>query len=127
MKTENELRELLAHCIGSTVWYEHGLNRRCIYTEGVDILARHLGGGAHWLLDIAATELCGLARRHGFVHLTLGVADDLSGHLVADDGNGRVLWRRNLDYVDAPPASTWSVYLEPSDSDRVCVLLPTEH
>ncbi|MCK1641666.1 hypothetical protein IVA95_30015 [Bradyrhizobium sp. 157] len=39
----------LAHFTGTAEWYRHGLNRRMLYTDGVQYLAEK--GGAYWLLD----------------------------------------------------------------------------
>ncbi len=59
-------------------------------------------GGAFWLLDIIA-----IAQRYGeavktepFQVWTLKVHDNQKGTVTCDDGNGKELYRQELDYTD---------------------------
>lgn len=50
---------------GTQTYYRHALNRKVTYTDGVKYFADR--AGARWLIDILATELERLARKHGIL------------------------------------------------------------
>lgn len=51
--TPAQFREELGRFTGSQVFYRHPLNRRVVYTEGVQFLAE--AAGAYWLVDAIAS------------------------------------------------------------------------
>lgn len=53
--TEEEIRAELAQFIGDTTRYRHPLNRRVIYTPGVNYMAEACR--AYWLIDAIASYL----------------------------------------------------------------------
>lgn len=93
----------LSQFTGSHHLYRHALIRKVHYTDGVKYLA--MEGGAYWLIDeiaisqhfnkqIAAEE---------FQLWTLTVnADDNTAVLLCDDGNGKVVFRKEIPFTDFP-------------------------
>ena len=106
---------------GTEQWFRHPLSSNFLYTDGVKFFAEHCGGGAYWFLDILATELADLQEKEEFMSITLDVFDDDSAKITADDGNGNVLWTRNIDFTDAE-VGTWKFFL----TNNV-LLLPSEY
>jgi hypothetical protein len=95
---EHDLRQFT----GSEHWYRHALVRNVSYTDGAQYVAEH--GGAYWLLDIIA-----IAQRHdqavkteSFQVWTLKVHETHKGTVICDDGNGKQLYRQELEYTDFP-------------------------
>ena len=105
---------------GTEQWFRHPLSSNFLYTDGVKFFAEHCGGGAYWFLDILATELADLQEKEDFMSITLDVVDS-SAKITADDGNGNVLWTRNIDFTDAE-VGTWKFFL----TNNV-LLLPSEY
>ncbi len=105
---------------GTEQWFRHPLSSNFLYTDGVKFFAEHCGGGAYWFLDILATELADLQEKEDFMSITLDVVDS-SAKITADDGNGNVLWTRNIDFTDAEKG-TWKFFL----TNNV-LLLPSEY
>jgi len=101
--TKNTLSENdLVQFSGTEHWYRHPLVRGVTYTDGAQYVAEQ--GGAFWLLDIIA-----IAQRHDeavkaepFQVWTLKVHGDHKGTVTCDDGNGKELYRQDLDYTDFP-------------------------
>lgn len=114
----DQLRLALAQCTGTSTWYRHPLNRKITYTDGVKLFADEAGeDGAYWLLDIIITEVARL--KSEFINIVLTVANN-AAQLVADDGNGNVLWQRRIDYTDCQDGE-WKFYLT-----NDVILLPSE-
>jgi hypothetical protein len=113
-------QEDLHQFTGTETWYRHVLNREMLYTEGVQYFAENAGNGAYWFLDIVATEFFGLLRKEPFMLIELRVVGG-SAVIVAEDGNGNEVYRRDIDYTDCPPG-VWKFYL----TDNV-LLLPSEY
>lgn len=99
--TENLSRELM-HFTGSETWFRHGIVRDILFTEGAKYLADK--AGAYWLLDEIA-----LCQRYEprvaaeeFQLWTLTVNVDLTGVITCEDGNGQVVYTKQLEYTDFP-------------------------
>lgn len=114
-----ELKSALAQCYGTERWYTHPLNSNMTYTDGVKIFADNAGGGAHWFLDIVATELMILHKTNEFLCITLVTASGLAT-IVASDSDDNVLYTKDIDFTDCP-AGDWLFYL----TNNV-MLLPSE-
>ena len=106
---------------GTEQWFRHPLSSNFLYTDGVKFFAEHCGGGAYWFLDILATELADLQEKEEFMSITLDVFDDDSAKITADDGNGNVLWTRNINLTDAE-VGKWKFFLQNN-----VLLLPSEY
>jgi len=92
----------LAQFTGTEQWYRHSINRSILYTDGAQYVAEH--GEAYWLLDeialiqpydqnVAAEE---------FQVWTLTVRPDKTATLACDDGNGKVIFSKEIPYTDFP-------------------------
>ncbi len=82
--------------------------------------AENAGGGAYWFLDIVATEVLPLLKKEPFIHIVLA-AKDRKATIKADDGNGVVLWDREIEFTDCPDGD-WRFYL----ADNV-LMVPSEY
>lgn len=94
----DELRQFT----GSEQWHRHGLVREVLFTDGAKYLADR--GGAYWLLDEIA-----LAQRHQkavagetFQLWKLTVGPDRTAALICEDGNGRAVYSKAIEYTDFP-------------------------
>ena len=92
----------LAQFTGTEQWFRHSINSKVLYTEGARHVAEH--GQAYWLLDeialiqpydknIAAEE---------FQVWKLDVQPDNTATLTCDDGNGHVVFSKEIPYTDFP-------------------------
>jgi hypothetical protein len=114
--TESDLLQF----IGTTQWYRHPLVRAVTYTDGAHYVAEH--GGAYWLIDIiATTQLDRAVRKQPFQVWKLTVKADRTGTVTCDDGNGKQVYRQELEFTDFPLPEI-SFYF----TDNV-IMLPTEY
>ena len=92
----------LSQFTGSENWYRHGINREVSFTDGAKYLADR--AGAYWLLDeiaiiqpydrnVAAEE---------FQAWKLVVRPDRTALLTCDDGNGHIVFRKEIEFTDFP-------------------------
>lgn len=98
MDLKHELRQFT----GTMNWYRHPLNKNVTYTDGVRFFAEE--AGAHWFLDILATQPEILEQAKEFAAITLTVADT-KGHLKVTDGNDKRVYQRKIDFTDCPPGT----------------------
>ena len=96
--TKADLRQFT----GSEQWYRHGLVRNILFTDGAKYVAD--AGGAYWLLDEIA-----LAQRHdrrvaaeAFQLWKLVVRPDATATLTCDDGNGTIVYTKEIGFTDFP-------------------------
>jgi hypothetical protein len=94
----------LAQFTGTEQWYRHSINRTVLYTDGAQYVAEH--GGAYCLLDEIA-----LIQPHDkkvaaeeFQVWTLTVHSDKTATLTCGDGNGNVVFSKEIEYTDFPRA-----------------------
>jgi hypothetical protein len=92
----------LAQFTGSENWYRHAINRAVLFTDGAKYVADQ--AGAYWLLDEIAIIQPHNARvaAEGFQVWKLAVNADQTGVLTCDDGNGRVIFSKEIEYTDFP-------------------------
>jgi len=95
---------------GTDHWYRHPLNRKIVYTDGVKHVAD--AGGAYWLIDeIALIQPYEKAvSAEGFQFWKLTVHDDRTATLVCEDGNGKAVYKKEIEFTDFP-LSEISFYL----------------
>ena len=95
--TEAELNQFT----GSEHWYRHGLLRSILFTDGAKYLADK--AGAYWLLDEIALARRGekavAAEEFQVWKLTVDL-DRHSATLTCDDGNGRIVFEKPIEYTD---------------------------
>ncbi len=89
----------LQNFTGTESWYSHKLMHETVYTEGVKYFADH--AGAYWFLDIVDTELFPLQKEHGFLSITMTVANE-QALITATDGNETTLWDKQISFTDCP-------------------------
>ena len=87
---------------GSEYWYRHALNRQVLFTDGAKYVADQ--ASAYWLLDEIA-----LAQRYEkavaaeeFQCWTLTIHDNHTGTLACDDGNGDIVYTKEINFTDFP-------------------------
>jgi hypothetical protein len=91
----------LGQFTGTANWYRHPLVRSIAYTDGAQYVAEH--GGAYWLLDIVATmQLDKAIRAEAFQVWKLAVKPDRAGTVTCEDGNGKEVYRQELEFTDFP-------------------------
>ena len=106
---------------GSDQWHRHAINRKVLFTDGAKFVADQ--AGAYWLLDeiaiiqphdkrVAAEE---------FQVWKLAVTADNSGTLTCDDGNGNVVYTKQIEYTDFPPEGITLYFTNNT------ILLPSEY
>jgi hypothetical protein len=109
----------LSQFTGTEHWYRHPLVRGVTYTDGVKYVADE--AGAHWLLDIIATQQHERKIKiEPFQVWRLAIKEG-KGSITVDNGEGKALYHQTLDYTTFPePGITLWV------CDRV-ILLPGEY
>jgi hypothetical protein len=87
---------------GTEKWYRHSLVRKVLYTEGVQYVAE--AAGAYWLIDeIAFAQSVPAVAAEEFQHWRLAVDTARSNAILrCDDGNGRIVLRKAIDFTDFP-------------------------
>jgi hypothetical protein len=114
--TEADLR----HFTGTETWYRHTVNRNVLYTEGAHYVAEC---GAYWLLDeIAISQPYNKAvAAEEFQVWKLTVHAGHSATLTCGDGNGRIVFTKEIPYTDFPLAEITIWF-----ANNV-IYLPSEH
>jgi hypothetical protein len=114
--TESDLRQFT----GTDHWYRHSLNRKMLYTDGVQYLAEH--AGAYWLVDeIAIAQVYDpRVKREEFQVWKLIVSNSVAT-LSCEDGNGNVVSSKHIDFTDFPLPEI-ELFVEGN-----VILLPSEH
>jgi len=69
------------------------------HTDGVQYFAEN--AGAFWFLDIIATQIYQKTKNEHFIVITLKVNDG-KAKIVADDGNDKRIFQKNVSYTDCP-------------------------
>jgi hypothetical protein len=114
--TESDLLQF----IGTTQWYRYSLVSTVTYTDGAQYVAEH--GGAYWLIDIIATmQIDKRIRAESFQVWKLVVKPDRTGMVTCEDGNGKKVYRQELEFTDFPLPEI-AFYC----TDNV-IMLPTEY
>lgn len=106
---------------GSEQWYRHGINRAVLFTDGAKYVADT--AGAYWLLDEIAliqTQNKRVAAQE-FQLWKLVVRPDQTATLTCDDGDGNVVYAKEIEYTDFP-LNEISFYF----TNNV-IYLPSEH
>lgn len=119
LKAYNESRN------GANEFYRHSLVRSFHYSDGVRDCAK---AGCYWLIDIAATELPAVMRKHGALRAILEVhvitnQTCVLELTVADDQPA--IWRRSIDYTDMPVGDWFFEVVD--ETVRVAMILISEH
>lgn len=91
----------LAQFTGTENWYRHSIAKTVHYTDGMLFVAER--AGAYWLIDEIAFAQRGEPALAGeeFQLWTL-IVDGTTAILRCEDGNGRRLLEKRIDYTDFP-------------------------
>jgi hypothetical protein len=118
---------------GDLTRYRHGLNRRVIYTPGVQFLAAR--AGAYWLIDVIASyltpafivEAARADERIAWMHFwRLDVAEGGTALVTARADNGcEPFVSQQIPFTDFPLefVSVWAAF----DGEHGVLYLPSEH
>jgi hypothetical protein len=106
---------------GSETWYRHGLVRTVLFTDGAKYVADK--GEAYWLLDeIALAQRYKKAvAREEFQLWRLTVKGNNTAALVCEDGNGKRVYSKRIEYTDFPLECIELYYTNNT------ILLPSEY
>ena len=112
--------EDLESFIGSETWYQHGLVLSITFTDGAKYVADQ--GGAYWLLDeiALAQKFVTSVKAEPFQVWKLVVSNS-KGVLSCDDGNGNVVYSKQIPFTDFPLPEIKFYF-----TDNV-ILLPSEY
>lgn len=122
--TSDELQSTLSHFTGSDEFYRHFLNRRFLYTQGVEAMAA--SAKAYWLIDELALRYRGALARQPFL-LVRFTSKNQTGRIVWEDGNGNKVGRgMNIQYTDFPEGE-WQFYIAHSGEGLATLMLPSEY
>jgi hypothetical protein len=93
--------EDLEYFTGTENWYRHGLVRSITYADGAKYVAD--SGGAYWLLDeiALAQKFNSDVKAEPFQVWKLVVRDN-AGVLTCDDGNGNIVFTKEIPFTDFP-------------------------
>ena len=92
----------LAQFTGTELWFRHSINSKVLYTEGAKHVAEY--GQAYWLLDEIA-QIQPYAKKvaaEEFQVWKLVVRPDKTASLTCDDGNGNIVFSKDIEYTDFP-------------------------
>jgi hypothetical protein len=85
---------------GSENAYRHALMRSVTYTDGVKYVADE--AGAHWLLDLIATnQMTPAVKAEEFQVWKLTVKGN-TAQIVCEDGNDNVVFEQDIEFTDFP-------------------------
>ena len=102
MTTKTLNKSDLAQFTGSETWYRHADQPQVLYTDGAQYVAEH--GGAYWLLNeislIQHYDEAVAAEKFQVWKLT--VRPDRTAVLTCDDGNGKIVFTKDIEYTDFP-------------------------
>jgi hypothetical protein len=87
---------------GSEHWYRHAINRRVLFTDGAKYVADT--AGAYWLLDEIAIiqPYDKRVASEEFQVWRLDVRPDHTAELTCEDGNGNVVFKKQIEFTDFP-------------------------
>ena len=102
MTTKTLSKSDLAQFNGSESWYRHVINRNVLYTDGAQHVGEH--AGAYWLLhEIAIIQPYNkTVAAEEFQVWKLAVRPDRTTTLTCDDGNGNVVFAKEIEHADFP-------------------------
>lgn len=128
MTTPTELQDVMDHYSGgSDTRYRHWANPRFLYSEGVKAMADT--AGAHWLLDIVATEVVPVVMNGDysiyFLQVVVNNNNKAELYLGDDVPAEHLFWVRDIDFTDFPEGR-WTFYIC-NDGVPVVMILKEEY
>ena len=97
-----ETLQNLGQFTGTENWYRHALNRKVLYTDGVQYVAEN--AGAYWLVDeVALAQAVRSVAAQPFQVWKLDVEQNSDAALLTcEDGNGNGLFKKQINYTNFP-------------------------
>jgi hypothetical protein len=91
-----------AEGVSAEQWYRHAVVRDVLFTDGAKYVADQ--AGAYWLIDEIAFAQRGDKQVAGeaFQLWKLSVNADHTAALTREDGNGKAVYRKAIEYTDFP-------------------------
>ena len=120
----NELKQFN----GSERSFKHVLNRKIIYTEGIQYLLEK--ARCYWLLDdIALVVFPRLLQHHKdcFYSIQFEVHADNSAVITVDDGNGNIHLQHKIKCTDFPVTENPVKFFLCEAGEHYCLMLPSEY
>jgi len=97
--TAQQIKDRLAQCIGTDVWYRHYLGQ--LFTQGVQDMAELCG--AYWLIDaVMSHQNSKAAREAPFQVWTLTVDDDSAVLTMQQDSDQPAEIKQEIPFTDFP-------------------------
>jgi hypothetical protein len=118
MAISTDLQNNLRMFTGTEFWYQHPLNKKIYYTEGVKYFCKTTG--AYWFLDALVPQPEILKQAETFAHIILSVSPEHIAKISVNDGDVEVF---SLDNISTDcPVGNWEFYFYNN-----VVLLPSEY
>jgi hypothetical protein len=125
MKSANEIRNNMAHAIGTEGYTRHPLNRNLVSTDGVDQLAKD--ADCFWLIDAIASYR--RIEEFQFWKLLVDLENQSAVLTMQEDNDKPELVRQEIEYTSFPLDSV-EFYVELGSIDGenpiFVLMLPTE-
>lgn len=114
---------------GSERYYRHGLNRRLLWTEGMQYLAEQCG--AFWLIDVVASHQRNRKLRADYFQLWRIEAGEDGGAVITarHDSDRPAVVEQEIPFTDFPLTEPFEFYaIDQGDDERhVITLLKSEY
>lgn len=108
--------------------FRHFLNKRLVYTEGVQYLAG--SAKCYWLMtDIAVKYFPALLKKHRdrFYLINFIAYSDGPGLISIEDGNDKIHLTDKISYTDFPEKDVSIKLYLVDGGDHYCLMLPSEY
>ena len=124
----NQLLQELKQFIGTTRWHVHWANKKLVYTDGVQFLAKETQ--SFWLIDeIGCMIFPRLVNEFEdwFYDIQFQVLPDCSAIFSVGDGNGNIYLHHKVEYTDFPITGKPITFYLCDAEGRYCLMLPSEY
>ena len=113
---------------GSEQVFKHWLNKKLVYTDGIQYLAKK--ANCYWLIDeISLSILPVLLKKHpdSFYSIQFVVHADQTANIVVEDGNGNIYLEHMINWTDFPRTEKLLQFYLCDSGDYYCLMLPSEY
>ena len=126
MKNNFNLKDL-NQFTGSEDFFKHSINRKLIYSEGVEYLAEQ--ARCYWLIDLIACVLLPhllIKYNDSFYSIELLVTGN-SAVITVDDGNDNIHINHKVRWTDFPITGEPVKFFLCESDEYYCLMLPSEY
>jgi hypothetical protein len=126
MRTNFNLNELKQFC-GSEQFFKHSINRKLIYTEGIQYLAKN--ARCYWFIDEIAVILLPslLKNRYDEFYSIQLLVTDCSAVITVGDGNGNTHMKHKIEWTDFPISGIPVDFYLCASGEHYCLMLTNEY